>query len=254
MAAAVAIALAAATSNASGSPETSIANEIAATAPASSFETYLDRLMGAESGGRSHAANPRSTALGAFQFIKSTFLTITRRHFSAEVAGLDDQQILKLRTDREFSRRAAAAFSRDNISYLQEKGLEPTFAHLRLAFLLGPADAARLLQAQPRTPVFEILSAPVIRANTFMSRMSVTDLVEKSVRDMTRNWSGTIAVAPEPRLRSAARLRPSGRTRPRAALAVRNASCSQELASCRRLTVLQERSKKANSPRGGRKV
>jgi hypothetical protein len=249
---ALASARAVATSNASGSPETTIANEIAATAPLSSFETYLDRLMGAESGGRSDAANPRSTALGAFQFIKSTFLEVTRRHFSAEVAGLDEQRILRLRTDREFARRAAAAFSKDNIVYLNEKGLEPTFAHLRLAFLLGPADAARLLQAHPQTRVVEILSAPVIRAKPFMGRMSATDLLEKSVRDVTPD--PIIAVSPRPQLRSAARVRPTTRDGLGAGIAIRKESCNQKLASCHRFIALQKSSKKQTLRRAGQKI
>lgn len=250
LAAAVAFASALAVSpNASVSAETAIANELAATAPASSFDVYLDRLMGAESGGRSHAANPRSTALGAFQFIKSTFLEVARRHFSAEVAGFDEQKILKLRVDRDFSRRAAAAFSKDNMVYLKDKGLEPTFAHLRLAFLLGPADAARLLRAPPQTRVVEILSAPVIRANPFMGRMSATDLLEKSVRDVTRD--PLIAVSPQPRPQSAARVRPAGRNSLRAGMANRKQNCSQKLASCRRFAALQTLPKKPTPRRAG---
>ena len=118
-----------------------ISNEIAEKAPAAAFVTFLDRLMGAESGGHSDAKNPRSTALGAFQFIKSTFLEVARRHFPAELAGLSDKQILELRKDGGFSRRAAEAFSRDNIERLKQRGLDPTFSQLRLAFLLGAADA-----------------------------------------------------------------------------------------------------------------
>ena len=48
-------------------------------APDAAFHTFLDRLMGAESAGRSHAKNPRSSALGPFQFINSTFLAVMRR-------------------------------------------------------------------------------------------------------------------------------------------------------------------------------
>jgi hypothetical protein len=116
-----------------------IAREIAETAPADSFETFLDRLMGAESGGRSNAKNPRSSALGTFQFIKSTFLEVARRHFPAEVAGFLEEKILALRTDREFARRAAAAFCRDNIGYLKAQGLEPTFADYAWRFCSGRA-------------------------------------------------------------------------------------------------------------------
>ena len=78
--------------------------------PDAHFETFLDRLMRAESNGRDFAANPRSTALGPFQFIKATFIEVTRRHF-AEVASFSDEQVLALRTDRAYARRAAAIYS-----------------------------------------------------------------------------------------------------------------------------------------------
>jgi hypothetical protein len=65
------------------SASTSIADKYVETASSAEFDAFLDRLMSAESGGLAHAKNPRSTALGPFQFIKSTFLEITRRHFPA---------------------------------------------------------------------------------------------------------------------------------------------------------------------------
>ncbi len=106
-------------------------------APEASFEQFLDRLMRAELNGRDTAANPRSTALGAFQFIESTFLAVTRQHFAREVAELSDSSLLELRTNRAFARRAAAAYCKMNAAYLSEQGITPTFGHLRLAYLLG---------------------------------------------------------------------------------------------------------------------
>jgi hypothetical protein len=147
-----------------------IAGEVAERATDASFQTFLDRLMGAESAGVDHAMNPRSTAVGPFQFIKATVLDVTRRHFPTEVAGLTVAQILRRRTERDFARRAAEAFSRDNIGHLKRQGLEPTFAQLRLAFLLGAGDAIRVVQAEPQKPVVQILSSSVIKANPFMAR------------------------------------------------------------------------------------
>ena len=164
------------------SANAAVAHEIAENAPAESFETFLDRLMSAESGGHSNAKNPRSSALGTFQFIKSTFLEIARRHFRAEVDGFVEDKILALRTDRAFARRAAAAFCRDNIGYLKAQGLSPTFADLRLAFLLGPADAARVMKAEPQTPAVQMLSPLVIKANPFMERMSGRPAFERHPR------------------------------------------------------------------------
>jgi hypothetical protein len=66
-------------------------------ASVSAFQAFLDRLMGAESGGRRLAANPRSSAVKRFQFIKSTFLATMRHHFPEEVAGRSDEELLALR-------------------------------------------------------------------------------------------------------------------------------------------------------------
>ena len=227
-----------AANNSTVSANAPVAQEIAATASAASFETFLDRLMGAESGGQVQAKNPRSSALGTFQFIKSTFLEIARRHFSKEVEGFVEDKILELRTDPEFARRAAAAFCRDNIGHLQAQGLEPTFADLRLAFLLGPSDAARVLKAEPETPAVQLLSPSVIKANPFMLRMTVTDLRAKSVRDVERDRQGLIAIAPQPRRRPIARVRPTAHE---ALLPIVGRTEKCKLASCRKFSALHAR-------------
>ncbi len=120
-----------------------------AESPASDISLFFDRLMLAESGGRNTAANPRSSALGPFQFIRSTFAEVARRNFTAEVAALSDEKLLELRTDRAFSRRAAEAFTAENAAFLKQQGHPATFTNLRLAFLLGAPGAARVLQAPP---------------------------------------------------------------------------------------------------------
>jgi hypothetical protein len=202
------------------------------------FETFLDRLMHAESNGQDHAANPRSTALGPFQFIKSTFIEVARRHFAAEVESLSDDAVLVLRTNRAFARRAAAAFCKDNLAILSEAGLNPTFGHLRLAFLVGPSAAVRVLQAEPAASVADILGSAVVAANPFMRGMNAADLIARAARDVGvehRMGPGEIA----------ARARSSPRPGVRGVAVA--ATCNQKLASCRRWIVLrtaaQERQK-----------
>jgi hypothetical protein len=200
------------------------------------FETFLDRLMHAESDGRDDAANPRSTALGPFQFIKTTFIEVARRHFASEVANLDDDALLALRTNRDFARRAARAFSRDNLDFMIEQGLNPTFGHLRLAFLVGPQAAVKLVQATPTTPVAELLTSAVITANPFMKGMSAADLITRAARDVSDD--GRIALR--------AKAGAAGRARPAASAAAVDAVCNPKLASCRRwiaLRVAQHRQK-----------
>ena len=192
---------------------------------------FLDRLMLAESGGRDDARNPRSTALGPFQFIESTFLEVVRRHFATETAALNPQQLLLLRTNRGFARRAAEAFTRDNAAHLDAAGIVPTYANLRLAFLVGPGGAVRVLKAEPKMLAIAVLGSQVVQANPFMAGMSTADLARWSHRNLAgSDLEGARLAADSTRLGNA----PKGkRTKP--ALIVR---CNQALASCRRWVVL----------------
>ncbi len=158
------------------------------------FETYLDRLMMAESGGRLTAKNPRSTALGPYQFISSTWLSVTRNYLADDVAGLDVQKVLALRTDRDLSRKAAAAYTRENAAHLASEGLATTYGNLRLAFLLGAGGATKVLQAKPDTPLVSLLGPRVIRANPFMARLTAEGLAQRSAREISIDPSKRLAV------------------------------------------------------------
>jgi hypothetical protein len=148
------------------------------------MDIFLDRLMRAESGGKLTARSSTSTALGPFQFIDATFLIVVRRHFAAETAALTPSQILTLRTDLAFSRRAAEAFTRDNASLLVGAGYPATFQNLRLAYLLGPGGAIKVLQTDPAMPLPILLPANVIRANAFMRPLTVSGLIARAAREV----------------------------------------------------------------------
>ena len=148
------------------------------------MEEFLDQLMEAESGGRLHRKNPRSTALGPFQFIESTFLVVVNKHFPREVAGLTERQILARRTEIVFSRRAARAYTNDLITALKNNGLPATKLNLRIAFLVGPSAVVRLLKAPHHKPLKEVLSAHAIAANPFMSGATIARLVQKAAADV----------------------------------------------------------------------
>jgi len=211
-------------------------------AQASAFELFLDRLEAAESGGRRYAKNPRSTALGPYQFIESTFLDIARRHFPDQIAGLTEAEILALRTNPHVARNAAAIFCQASAAYLADRGFQPTFAHLRLAYLLGPAGAARILGASPEAQVAKVLPAAVIAANPFMRGWRVADLTAKAERDISPEMraqaasdAATSPARPPARTKSAA-----ARAKPRLAGSKR---CNDKLASCRRFLALRGRSR-----------
>ncbi|HET7153840.1 MAG TPA: hypothetical protein VFI87_00575 [Hyphomicrobiaceae bacterium] len=227
----------AATMAGDGPAEGSVTSGPAVGMPEAHFETFLDRLMRAESNGHDFAANPRSTALGPFQFIKATFIEVARRHF-AEVSALSDEQVLALRTDRAYARRAAAIYSMENLAYLTGRGLKPALGDLRLAYLVGPTAAARLMQAHPQTPASDILGAPVVRANPFMAGMSASELIARSARDVGEHHRANVAMAPEPRRRTIG-IQPGPRAQPRPGSPPVAATCNQKLVACQRWIAMQ---------------
>ena len=198
-------------------------------------DVFLDRLMRAESSGNAEARNPRSTAVGPFQFIEATFLDVTRRHFPDEIAGLSETEILSMRTNPAFARRAALAYTGDNAARLKDEGQAATSVNLRLAFLLGPTGALRLLRAEADTPVAKLFATEVLTANPFMAQMTAADLIRRAVYDL----SDDRVVAGLPRARSA-----------EPAINIR---CKLGLASCRRWVALQK-AKLARAPKRERRA
>jgi hypothetical protein len=194
------------------------------------LETYLDRLRLAESGGRADARNRLSTALGHYQFLEQTFQAVVARHFAAEVQALRPAQVLALRADPAFARRAAAAFTRDNADHLSGEGMTASFTNLRLAHLLGPAGAVRLLKAPPQTRVTYWVSAAALRANPFLATLTVENLIARAKREIETD--GTVAARPT---RSGEAGRPIVQ---KPAVTVR---CDLGLASCRKWLALANR-------------
>jgi hypothetical protein len=226
------------------------------------MEEFLDRLMAAESGGRQYAKNPRSTALGPFQFIDSTFLFVVTRHFPSEVTNLSERQVLALRTDMVFSRRAAAAYANDLMSALKDSGLAVSTANVRLAFLVGPFAAVRVLRARPDQPLRRVLSAKAIAANPYMFGATVAMLVRKAAGDVSATApgqpnllqgepAGTLAAlrGEQPADADTLEREPAGtpvasQSEPTVATASDvpvDTKCETGLASCRRWIALQER-------------
>lgn len=195
------------------------------------IEQFLDRLMMAESGGDDAARNPRSTALGPFQFIESTFLDIVGRYFAAETSAMSRAEILALRTNRAFARRAAEAFTKENAAHLKSEGVAATYPHLRLAHLVGPAAAVRVIRAEAETPLANLLGPAVLKANPFMTRLTAAGLIARSARELSLEPATTTALAVDPATLPAKPLR----AKPEIAV-----KCSLARASCRHWLATQK--------------
>lgn len=123
---------------------------------ANAIDSFVERVIQAESGGSATAKNPLSSATGAGQFISSTWLEVFKRNFAAEAAGMSDAAILELRTDVETNRRMIRAYATENAQLLLQAGQEVNEAALQLAHFLGAGGAIKVLQAAPGTKIANI--------------------------------------------------------------------------------------------------
>jgi hypothetical protein len=135
-----------------------------------------DLIVGAESGGNPIATNSRSSAMGAGQFINSTWLDMIRRNRPDLAQGKSDADILALRANPLLSRQMTDAYARENGQRLTAAGFEATPGNTYLAHFAGPTGALGVLRADPAAPLGPILGDKVMAANPFLARMTAGDL------------------------------------------------------------------------------
>ena len=132
---------------------------------------FAARMNAAEnSSGDPSKTNPNSTATGNGQFVQGTWLGLMKSQHPDLVKGMSDQQILGLRADPALSNIATQDYAKQNAAALTQAGIPLTTASLAAAHRFGPADATKVLQADPNTPLTSILSKEVIAANPDMAR------------------------------------------------------------------------------------
>lgn len=135
-----------------------------------------DQIIGVESGGDPNARNPNSSAMGAGQFINSTWLDMVGRYRPDLVQGKSPEEILALRSDPQLSREMTEAYAAQNGKILTQSGHEATPGNTYLAHFAGPKGAVSVLSADPNTPVSAILTPEAVKANPFLARMTAADL------------------------------------------------------------------------------
>ncbi len=184
-----------------------------------SFLMHQARL---ESGFDADAQARTSSASGLFQFVDQTWLATVDRHGAANGLGwaadaiertgdgryriadpATRDAVLNLRNQPEAAASMAAAFAADNRDYLAPRiGREPEPVDLYLAHFLGPAGAARLLEAHaddPETPAATLLPAAAAANRTIFY---ASDGTARSVGAVRQRFAGQFndAVAMPPTL------------------------------------------------------
>lgn len=152
--------------------------------------TYEQAVHTAEGTGK----NPNSSADGHFQFTKGTWLEYAPR--VADTKGMSRQQVLALRHDLPTAQRAERLFRADNGAYLRARGIEDSPGNLSLAHFLGKSDAAKVLQADPSTPIEKVIDPKSFAANRkFLTGKSASEVVAWAHKRIGAAVDGPVARA-----------------------------------------------------------
>ena len=129
------------------------------------LSSFVNKVVGVESGGDPTARNQNSTATGLGQFIESTWLEMFRRYFPDRAATMSEAAILALREDAALSRQVVELYAQQNARVLEGAGLAVNEASLYLSHFLGPDGAVKVLSASATTPISQLLGSGQINAN-----------------------------------------------------------------------------------------
>lgn len=124
--------------------------------------TYLTRLASFESGGDPNAQNPKSSALGPYQFTSGTWDDVYKKYLGPR--GLPNDP-----TDPTASAVGAAAYASENAPVLSNAlNRSPQESELAMAHFLGAAGAVKMLQGNPDRPATDFASTQAVTANPKM--------------------------------------------------------------------------------------
>lgn len=159
---------------------------------------FMNALIGHESGGRSDAKNPMSTATGHGQFIESTWLRLMREH--GPEYGLPPDMprddVLRLRNNEHWSALMVGVYTNENIRDMEARvgrPIKPGEAYL--GHFLGAEVAGRMLRAADDgwggRPASRIVSREAMEANRqvfFNGRRerTIQEVIDLQGRNFTR--------------------------------------------------------------------
>lgn len=175
-------------------------------------DSLSDRIIQVESGGDPAARNPRSSAMGAGQFIDATWLDIMSKTRPDLTTGKSREEILAMRADPALSRAMTEAYAAQNGEVLSAAGMPVTAGTTYLAHFAGPKGAVGVLSADPSTPVADVMGQAAVKANPFLAKMTVGDLRAWADRKMGVQTAPVlpppITIAPAPKIADANAPRP----------------------------------------------
>ncbi|QPF93781.1 hypothetical protein [Bradyrhizobium commune] len=147
-----------------------------------------------QSGGRANATNDLSSALGAGQFLRGTWLDMLAK-YRPDLTGTPDE-LAALRKDPKLSAEMVEAYAAENAKRLVRAGHEATPGNIYLAHFAGPSGAFKILAADQAASARSVLGEDAVTANPFLDRMTVGDLRSWADRKMRAQPSAPRSQAP----------------------------------------------------------
>ena len=168
-------------------------------AATSAVETLVDQIIHVESGGKTDAKNPLSSATGLGQFIESTWLRMMKQYRPDLAGSMSREELLALRNDPTLSREMVTALAREGEAYLRARGHQITAGRLYLCHFLGAAGADIVLSSPDDALVGDVMGAGVVSANPFLKGRSIAYVKEWAELKMNRKGGSSLpAVALTP--------------------------------------------------------
>ena len=133
--------------------------------------------------------NPRSSAVGPYQMIDSTFVQQFRKMYPERAANMSQSDILAIRRTPEgtaLAERMGPALIQESASFLKSRGHAPTARNIYLAHFFGPQGAIKVLTANPNTPIEDIVGSAVVNDNPFLRGRDAKGALEFAENAMAR--------------------------------------------------------------------
>jgi hypothetical protein len=138
-------------------------------------ERFKAKVYHAENAtGNVHAKNPESSASGPAQFTDPTFRDYYRKVYGTDPGAHPSRE---LKDDPKVQAKLLDALTADHVTHLQGLGEAVNEGNLYLEHFLGSGDAARVFKAAPDAPIERVLSADVLKRNSFLRGKSASETI-----------------------------------------------------------------------------
>lgn len=148
--------------------------------------TFADKVFQAESKGNPNAKSKTSSAYGAAQFTRGTWLNMVKKYDPITFNSMSKADVLGLRSDPEYAKQMTNSLAAENASHLAGKNVPVNDVSLYLSHFAGPSVTAKVMRARPSAPLSLFFTRDAINANPSILRgKTVSDLIQWAERKMS---------------------------------------------------------------------